>query len=103
MTYILSAEQRWECPNCDIKDDTQVQPGQSRMHCCAGLKGLIAPMVSAGTKCKVEAEEWQDYVRHDSSVRHDGEGRAVSAVKVTRDDGEDVAVFPQTAQVRMEF
>lgn len=103
MTYILSAEQRWECPNCEIKDTAQVKPGESRMHCCAGLRGLIAPMVPAGTKCKTEAEEWQDYVGDDSTVRHDGEGRPISSVKVTREDGEDVAVFPQTAQIRMEF
>lgn len=103
MTYILSAEQRWECPNCDTIDVCKVKPGQSRMHDCPGLKGLVAPMVPAGTRCKVEAEEWQDYVRHDESVRHDSEGRAISSVKVTRDDGEDVAVFPQTATVKMEF
>lgn len=103
MTYILSAVQRWECPNCEIKDDTQVKAGESRMHCCAGLRGLIAPMVPAGTKCKAEAEEWQDYVGDDSTVRHDSEGRPIASVKVTREDGEDVAVFPQTAQIRMEI
>lgn len=103
MTLILSAEQRWACPNCDTQDVCNVKPGQSRMHNCPGLKGLVAPMVPAGTNCKVEAEEWQDYVRDDSAVRHDGDGRAISSVKVTRDDGEDVAVFPATAQIRMEI
>lgn len=103
MTYILSAEQSWACPNCETTDVCTVKPGQSRMHNCPGLKGLTAPLVPAGTRCKVEADEWHDYVRHDNSVMHDAEGRAISAVKVTRDDGEDVVVFPQTAQVRMEF
>jgi hypothetical protein len=94
---------RWECPNCDTLDEFNVKPGQSRMHDCPGLKGLTAPMVPVGTKCKTEAIVWDDYVRNDDAVRHDGNGVPMSAVKVTREDGEDLAVFPASAIVRMEF
>lgn len=103
MTLILNVEQRWECPNCDTKDVHNVKPGQSRLHDCPGLHGLTAPLVPAGTRCKVEATGWEDYVRNDDAVRHDGEGRPVSAVSVTRDDGNDVIVFPAAAMVKMEF
>lgn len=103
MALFINAEQHWACPNCDTVDSQQVKPGQTRMHTCPGLKGLVAPLVPSGIKCKVEANEWEDYVHHDESVRHDEDGRVISSVKVTRDDGEDVVVFPQTAMVRMEF
>lgn len=96
-------DQRWECPNCDTKDVHNVKPGQVRMHTCPGLKGLVAPLVPAGTSCKTEAALWEDYVGNDDAVRHDSDGKPISAVKVTRDDGEDLLVFPSTAQVKMEF
>lgn len=103
MSPLILGMTRWECPNCDTRDQYNVKPGQSRMHDCPGLKGLVAPLVPEGQHCKVEAEGWQDYVRHDDAVRHDGDGRPMSAVRVTREDGDDVVVFPATAMVRMEF
>ena len=56
-------------------------------------------MVPAGTRCKVEAVERQDYINGDH-VRLDGEGRPVMAVVTTRDDGNDVAVYAPTATAR---
>lgn len=103
MTVILSGETCWECPNCDMTDVCSVKPGQSRMHNCPGLKGLVAPLVPAGTKCKVERTNWEDYVRYDFAVRKDEEGTPVSAINVTRDDGNDVVVFPGAAVAKMEF
>lgn len=100
---LLSGETRWECPNCDTQDVCAVKPGQSRMHDCPGLKGLTAPLVPAGTKCKVEVAAWEDYVHNDDAVRKDEDGRPVSAINITRDDGNDVVVFPAAAMVRMEF
>lgn len=103
MVPILGSETQWECPNCDTNDVCSVAPGQSRMHYCPGLKGLVAPLVPAGTKCKVEAATWDDYVRHDDAVRKDADGVPFSAINVTREDGNDVVVYPAAAKVRMEF
>lgn len=103
MTVILSGETCWECPNCDTQDVCSVKPGQSRMHDCPGLKGLTAPMVPAGTKCKVETTAWEDYVKYDFAVRKGDDGKPVSAVNITRDDGNDVVVFPAAAVAKMEF
>lgn len=94
---ILSAEQHWSCPNCPATAVTEGQP--NRFHHCPGLKGLTAPMVRDGVRCKVVAEERQDYVGRED-VRLDGEGRPVMAVRTVRDDGEDLAVFAPTARVR---
>lgn len=94
---ILTAEQHWTCPNCD---QTEVTVGQAnRFHPCPGLRGMLAPLVLAGTRCKVVAELRQDYVGRED-VRLDNEGRPVMAVRTVRDDGEDVAVFAPTAYLR---
>jgi hypothetical protein len=103
VTIILNNETHWECPNCDTKDVCSIGPGQVRMHNCPGLKGLTAPLVPAGTKCKVESTAWEDYVVNDAAVRKDDDGKPVSAINVTRDDGNDVVVFPGAAMMKMEF
>jgi len=94
---ILNAERRWECPNCTLQDVTYEAQPHSRMHACRGLKGLTAPMVPAGTRCKIEAKEREDYIG-DEVVTHDGEGRPIMRVETTRDDGNDVAVFAPLAK-----
>lgn len=95
---ILKAEQHWTCPNCPA---TAVTAGRAnRFHHCSGLRGLLAPMVLDGVRCKVVAEEREDYVGRED-VRYDGAGRAVMAVRTVRDDGEDLAVFAPTAHIRM--
>jgi hypothetical protein len=93
---LLIAEQRWACPNCTLTDITREQGPHTRFHNCAGLKGLTAPMVPAGTRCKVEALEREDYTNGDL-VTTDADGRPVMAVEVTREDGNDVAVFAPCA------
>jgi hypothetical protein len=100
---LLTATQRWACPNCTATDVTHLPPDAvaSRFHACAGLRGLTAPMVPAGTRCKVEAVERQDYVA-DELVTTDADGRPVMAVRTTRDDGTDVAVFAPCATARGE-
>lgn len=103
MTAILSGETQWECPNCDTKDVCNVKPGQQRMHDCPGLHNLVAPLVPVGTRCKVERNLWEDYVRYDDAVRKGDDGKPVSSVTVTREDGTDIAVFPAAAVARMEF
>lgn len=94
--------QHWECPNCDVTAVTREARPHSQMHHCAGLAGLWAPMVPAGQRCKVAAAERQDYINGDI-VRTDGEGRPVMAVRTTRDDGEDLAVYAPCATLSGEL
>ncbi len=93
---LLTPEQRWECPNCDLTDVTREAQPHTRFHPCAGLKGLTAPMVPAGTKCKMVAVEREDYTNGDL-VQTDGDGRAVMSVVTVRDDGQDCTVLAATA------
>jgi hypothetical protein len=96
MTLSLVTEHRWTCPNCDLQELTREAAPHSRFHACRGLRGLTAPMVPAGTACKVVALEREDYIRGDL-VTLDGERRPVMAVETTRDDGTDRAVFAPCA------
>lgn len=89
---LLRSEQRWECPNCDLTDVTHEARPHTRFHMCRGLKGLTAPFVPAGTRCKVEAVEREDYIG-DERVTYDGDRRPIMRVETTRDDGNDVAVM----------
>jgi len=99
VTPLLVRESRWECPNCPATDVTHEAEPHTRFHACRGLNGLTAPMVPAGTKCKVEAVEREDYINGDL-VHTDGEGRPVMSVITTRDDGQDCAVFAPCANAR---
>lgn len=97
---ILAApEHRWTCPNCVQTDVSyEVQP-HTRFHACAGLRGLTAPFVEEGTRCKVEAMEREDYVG-DEIVQTNADGRPKMSVITTRDDGFDCAVLAPTATAR---
>ena len=53
-------------------------------------------MVPAGTNCKIEAVEREDYVNGEQ-IQTDGEGRPVMSVVTTRDDGQDCTVYAPTA------
>jgi hypothetical protein len=96
-------EQRWECPNCNLQDVTHEAQPHTRMHPCRGLKGLTAPMVPAGTKCKVEAKEREDYIGKGQKVTLDGEGAAIMAIETTREDGNDIAVLAPCVDIRLEL
>ena len=97
----LKRETRWVCPNCEFKDVTYEANVHTRFHGCRGLKGLTAPMVEEGVRCKVEAVERGDYVGKDN-VQTDGEGKPIMAIVTTRDNGQDCAVLAPcaTANVR---
>lgn len=97
----LVPEQRWECPNCISTHVTREAQPHTPFHPCAGLRGLTAPFVTAGTACRVEAVERGDWVGRDL-VQTDGEGRPVMAVVTTRDDGQDCAVLAPCATARSE-
>jgi hypothetical protein len=90
---------RWWCPNCDVTDTTR-GPVPNRFHTCAGLHMLTAPLVPAGTSCKVEAEERADYLAGEIQATGD-DGRPYMAVRTTRADGEDLAVNAGLARARL--
>ena len=94
-------ERHWSCPNCTLTQVTHEAQPHTRFHACRGLRGLTAPMIQDGVKCKVEAVEREDYT-HGDAVQTDGEGRAVMAVVTTRDDGEDRAVLASCATAGVE-
>lgn len=87
---------RWECPRCNFRDTSrEVQP-HTRFHSCSGLGGLTAPMVVEGADVKVTVEYRQDYIGGED-VQLDGDNRPVMAVRTTKSDGEDLAVYAPTA------
>lgn len=90
---LLRAVQEWSCPNCPCRETTPpLPPNASRYHSCRGLHGLNAPLVRAGTDCKITAEERQDYLGRELQAMGD-DGRAYMAVRTTHADGrEDLMV-----------
>lgn len=93
---ILCAERHWVCSACDTTAVTNRADVHSQFHNCPGLLGLWAPMVQAGTNSKIEAREREDYVGREQ-VQLNREGRPIMSVQVTRDDGEDCAVYAPAA------
>jgi len=98
---LLTAFDDWECPNCDVTDHTpSLPPGSSRFHTCAGLHMLTAPLVRAGTRCKVEAEERADYLN--GEIQNTGDdGKPYMNIRTTREEGEDLAVNAGLARNRL--
>ena len=88
-------EKRWECPSCDLQQVTRRPDVHTEFHHCAGLAGLWAPMVPAGTKAKLEVNEREDYIGKEHVQLH--EGRPVMNVVVTRDEGQDCTIFAPSA------
>ncbi len=101
MDVLLRREQRWGCPNCDLEEVTHEASPHTRFHACRGLRGLTAPMVPAGTRCKVEAKDREDYIGKEL-VQTDGEGRPVMSVVTTRDQGQDCTVYAPCATAKVE-
>jgi hypothetical protein len=95
---VLDSWQDWECPNCHLTDRTRpMPPNSSRMHDCPKLHGLTAPMVLAGTDCKVTAVERGDYLAGETQRKGDN-GRPYMAVRTDHADGSnDLSVFPGVA------
>jgi len=102
VTILLTPTQQWACPNCKQTAVTHESKPHTRFHTCPGLKGIVAPMVAAGTKVKVSAKEREDYVGSEK-VQTNAEGRPVMAVVTEREDGSnDVSVFAPTATGKAE-
>lgn len=87
------------CPECPVT--VFVAPkmnGDHRkpvLHKCSGHGGMLLPMVQDGTKAKITIVEREDYVGREQVQMH--EGRAVMAVSIEREDGEDRVIFAPTA------
>jgi len=91
----------WSCPNCPVTCRApHPPPGQVKMHTCPGLHMLTAPMVPAGTKCKVTAEERQEYLGAEVQKTGD-DGIPYMAVRTTRDEGSDLIVNAGLARGRL--
>lgn len=97
---LLEAWQDWECPNCPATDRTRpLPPNASQFHTCPGLHMLTAPLVRAGTDCRVVACGREDYLRGEIQRAGD-DGRPYMAVRTERADGSaDVAVFAPLAHM----
>lgn len=100
-TVLLDTWVDWACPNCLVTERTRpVPPNAARMHDCAGLHGLTAPLVQAGTDCKVIAVERGDYLR-DSEQRTGDNGKPYMAVETHRGDGSnDTYAFAEVAVMK---
>jgi hypothetical protein len=90
--FDLDQERHWVCPNCEHTRVTRGIGRQVVIHTCRGLRGLIAPLVQNGVKCKIVARVREDYVGREH-VQVDGEGRPIMSVVTIRDDGQDCRVL----------
>lgn len=102
---ILQPRTEWACPNCDLRDVTTESKPHSRMHNCAGMSGLTAPMVPAAdvdkNNVKVTAIVREDYLNGENQAT-DENGRPIMAVETEYADGRtDLAVNAPTAIVHM--
>lgn len=86
---------RWVCKFCPATCVTEIAQPHTQFHTCRS-NGLTMPFVQDGVSCKVEVNERQDYIGKEL-VQTDARGRPVMNVNVTRDDGNDLAVYAPTA------
>lgn len=88
-------ERRWECPSCDLQQVTRRRDAHTEFHHCAGMAGLWAPMVAAGTRAEHRMVEREDYIGAERVQLH--EGRPVMSLVTMRDEGQDCTIFAPTA------
>lgn len=89
-------QQHWECPDRHCTSWATTVDGKVPMHRCPQLRGLLTPLVAAGSRAKQEPVERGDWVG-DEAVQLDGDGRPVMSVVTTRDDGQDATVYAPLA------
>lgn len=98
---LLMVTEEWSCPNCPARETTRGLPANAaRYHNCPGLHSLSAPLIRAGVRCKVTAEERQDYLNGDLQATGD-DGKAYMAVRTTYDDHDDLLVNAGLARAEM--
>lgn len=94
---LVSTVRQWYCPACDFEDMTNDPRPHTRFHACPKMRGLTTPLLPAGTKAKLEVREREDYVDGEAVQLDPERGRPVMSIVTTRDEGQDVTVFPPTA------
>ena len=96
---LLHAYQDWFCPECGAEERTQpLPPNSSRMHTCPRLHMLTAPMIRAGSDCKLVATEREDYLGDEVQQKGD-DGKPYMNVETQHADGHtDLAVFSPVAR-----
>lgn len=96
---LLVAYQDWYCPECGAEERTPpLPPNSSRMHTCPKLHMLTAPLVRAGSDCKLVATEREDYLG-DEVQRTGDDGKPYMNVETVHADGHnDLAVFSPVAR-----
>ena len=96
---LLDAWQDWRCPACGAEERTRpLPPNGTRFHPCPKLHGLTAPLVRAGTDCKLVASQREDYLG-DEVQRTGDDGKPYMNVRTVHADGrEDCAVFSPVAR-----
>lgn len=99
---LLDPWQDWACPACGLEQRTRpLPPNAAQMHQCPRLHGIAAPMVRAGTDCKLVAVQREDYLGGEIQETGD-DGRPYMNVTTVHADGHtDVAVHAPVAQVRL--
>lgn len=85
----------WVCPKCNYRDVTREPNVHTRFHSCSGMAGLTMPMLREGESAEVTVNEREDYIGSEDVQMADGV--PVMNVTVTRDNGQDVAVYAPTA------
>jgi hypothetical protein len=101
MTVLLEAPVRhWACPSCSVTSRTQEAQPHTRMHSCAGLSGLTAPMV------EVEHDGDHPDARHLVLERQDYAGSPFvprfMGVRTEHGDGRvDATAFAETALMKV--
>ena len=96
---LLVAYQDWNCPECGLEERTPpLPPNASRFHTCPQLHMLTAPLVRAGSDCKLVANEREDYL-HGDQQRTGDDGKPYMNVTTQHADGRnDLAVFAPPAR-----
>lgn len=89
----------WHCPQCSSAARTF--DSKIPWHRCAGLAGLVAPLIDVGTRGESKAIERGDYINGEA-VQLDANGRPVMAIVTTRDDGQDCTIFAPCASLGLE-
>lgn len=94
---LIEAEHRWSCGHCTQTAVTRSPEQHTRLHICAGLGGITAPLVREGTRCRVTTVEREDYIGREL-VQRNADGRPIMSVVTDHADGRrDCVILAPTA------
>jgi hypothetical protein len=94
---IIDFHTDWYCPECSEvaqSVNTVVNGNKLRqmpLHYCAGLYGLLAPMVKKGVQARLRVNYREDYT-HGDICTADERGKVVMSITTQRNDGEDLVL-----------